>query len=61
MRVPEGWSATNLAEIAKIKSGSTPLRSEGSRYFSDTGTPWVKTLDLNNGEIFFTENALSEG
>ena len=63
--VPEGWLRKKLVEIAKIKSGSTPLRSKGDLYFSNDGTPWIKTLDLNNSMISdsherITDVALSE-
>lgn len=58
--VPEGWQEVSLANIAKIKSGSTPLRSKGNIYFSDSGTPWVKTLDLNNGKIESTSECITD-
>ncbi|WP_297004025.1 restriction endonuclease subunit S [Thalassolituus sp. UBA6592] len=47
-------------DIARIKSGSTPLRAQSDRYFTYQGTPWVKTLDLNNGEIFNTDEQITE-
>ena len=58
--VPEGWVKTKLGGLGKIKSGATPLRSEGSRYFAESGYPWVKTMDLNNGEIYFTRECITE-
>ena len=58
--VPKGWSQTRLEHIAKIKSGSTPLRAKQDLYFSEDGTPWVKTLDLNNSEIIVTDERITE-
>ena len=58
--VPKGWSQTRLENIAKIRSGSTPLRAKQDLYFSEDGTPWVKTLDLNNSEIIVTDERITE-
>ncbi len=58
--VPNGWNQTHLENIAKIKSGSTPLRAKQDLYFSEDGTPWVKTLDLNNSEIIKTDERITE-
>lgn len=60
MMLKPGWRHVKLSDIAKIKSGSTPLRAEGERYFSTAGTPWVKTLDLNNGEIISTDEKITD-
>ncbi|EFA5273454.1 MULTISPECIES: restriction endonuclease subunit S [Enterobacteriaceae] len=60
MKLKPGWRHVKLSDIAKIKSGSTPLRAEGERYFSTAGTPWVKTLDLNNGEIISTDEKITD-
>lgn len=59
-KVPAGWVNTKLQNIAKIKSGSTPLRAKGTRYFTQNGTPWVKTLDLNNSEIHITDEEITD-
>lgn len=58
--VPKGWEVKKLDDIAKIKSGSTPLRAKQDLYFSEDGTPWVKTLDLNNSEIITTDERITE-
>lgn len=58
--VPEGWINTKLGDLGRIKSGATPLRSEGNRYFSDSGHPWVKTMDLTNGEIVSTNECITD-
>ncbi|MBQ4407702.1 MAG: restriction endonuclease subunit S [Bacteroidales bacterium] len=57
--IPEDWEVKRLGEIAEITSGTTPLRANRSYY--DGGTiPWVKTTDLNNKELFDTEEYVSE-
>ena len=58
--VPEAWLKTKLGDLGRIKSGATPLRSEGDRYFSDSGHPWVKTMDLNNGEVISTTECITD-
>ncbi|NLS11541.1 restriction endonuclease subunit S [Vibrio sp. SM6] len=58
--VPNGWENTRLKHIARIKSGSTPLRAKQELYYSLNGTPWVKTLDLNNSEIIETDERITE-
>jgi type I restriction enzyme S subunit len=51
---------THLGKIAKISSGSTPSRALSDRYYSDVGTPWVKTGDLNNSTISDTSEKLTQ-
>lgn len=58
--VPNGWENTRLKNIAKIKSGSTPLRSKQDLYYSKDGTPWIKTLDLNNSDILTTDEKITD-
>lgn len=56
--VPEGWEVVKLKDVAKITSGSTPLRSN-LEYHKGGTIPWVKTTDLNNGEITLTEEKIT--
>lgn len=49
-----------IREFAKVSSGTTPLRSEGSRFFCSRGHLWVKTGDLNNGSIYDTSEHLTD-
>lgn len=58
--VPNGWENTRLKSIAKIKSGSTPLRAKQDLYYSKDGTPWIKTLDLNNSDILTTDEKITD-
>ncbi|MCT4627233.1 restriction endonuclease subunit S [Halodesulfovibrio sp.] len=57
----DSWIKSKIKEIGKIKSGATPSRSKGAIYFTQTGgIPWLKTLDLTNGIIHSTSEALTE-
>ena len=58
--VPSNWKQTSLKHIAKIKSGSTPLRAQHERYFIDGQIPWIKTMDLTNEKIFQTDECITE-
>lgn len=58
--VPKNWTMSRLSKLAKIKSGSTPLRSKADLYFTNNGIPWVKTMDLNNGVISNTDEMITE-
>lgn len=53
------WHEKRLREIAKIRSGSTPNRSN-KNYFLCGDTAWVKTTDLNNGGIYKTEEKITD-
>jgi type I restriction enzyme, S subunit len=57
--VPAGWTQVRIDEIAEIKSGSTPLRAKGDRYFRDGTIGWVKTMDLTNGPITETDEKIT--
>jgi type I restriction enzyme S subunit len=52
------WKIKKIAEIATIRSGSTPSRAE-PLFFNGGTIPWVKTTDLNNGFITLTEECLT--
>ena len=54
----DSWKNNKLRQIAVIKSGSTPARSNAA-YFINGDLPWVKTTDLNNSEIFQTEEKVT--
>ena len=59
--VPEGWMWTTLGVIGTWQSGGTPSRSNKSYYGGNI--PWLKTGDLNDGDIthipeFITEEAV---
>ena len=58
-KLPANWKILKIKEIAKVQAGSTPLRAIMD-YFNEGTIPWVKTLDLNNGEIHNTEEKITE-
>jgi type I restriction enzyme S subunit len=53
--LPTTWAIGRLQDFCEIRSGSTPPRGSSFVYYSDDGVPWVKTLDLNEGRLFDTE------
>lgn len=57
---PKDWRQLRLRDISKIGSGTTPPRSMSDKYFSLSGTSWLKTMDLNNAEITSTEEKLTD-
>ncbi|MEU9143246.1 restriction endonuclease subunit S [Streptomyces sp. NPDC048349] len=58
--IPADWDLLPISEVCEVRSGSTPSRSEGDLYFSPSGTPWVKTLDLNEGVISSTQEGVTD-
>ena len=58
--IPQGWYESTVGDVGKIKSGSTPLRAKSDDYFLNGSIPWVKTMDLNNGEIVTTDEKITE-
>ena len=57
--LPSGWVKKKTSSIAKVQSGSTPLRSN-LNYFKNGTFHWIKTLDLNNGIIKSSEERITE-
>ncbi|MFF1696527.1 restriction endonuclease subunit S [Streptomyces sp. NPDC058257] len=55
----KGWTTVSIGELCQLGSGSTPPRAAGDKYFADVGVPWVKTLDLNEGSLSTTDEALT--
>lgn len=59
-RIPEEWECKPIKEIySSIQTGITPSRSN-SRFFEYGIYPWAKTLDLNEDEIYKTDEYVSE-
>ena len=52
------WKRKTLTDIADIRSGSTPARSN-PEFFDGGSIPWVKTTDLNNSFIITTEEQVT--
>ena len=57
--IPREWDCTAVAAIADVKSGATPSRAMAHLYYAATGINWVKTLDLNEGLIFETDERIT--
>lgn len=57
--LPTNWTMLKVKDFSKVQAGSTPLRA--NKEFFENGTiPWLKTLDLNNGLIYETEENITE-
>jgi type I restriction enzyme S subunit len=56
--LPSGWPLIHIGDEFSVDAGFTPSRANESNFDSD-GTPWVKTLDLNEGLLVHTEERLS--
>ncbi|MBK9211211.1 MAG: restriction endonuclease subunit S [Anaerolineales bacterium] len=63
-QLPAGWKWSTVGEVAKVGTGSTPLRSN-ERYWKNGTIPWVTSgalndLFVNEANEFVTEAALKE-
>ncbi|PHD66636.1 hypothetical protein COF61_09245 [Bacillus toyonensis] len=58
--IPEAWELVQIQDIGTLKSGTTPSRSEQERYFESGTIPWIKTMDLNNGEVISTNERITD-
>lgn len=56
--IPTEWNVKKMKSINTISTGLTPLRSK-SKYF-EGDIFWVKTTDLNNSNIYDTEEKITE-
>jgi type I restriction enzyme S subunit len=58
--LPADWSVQSIGSLAHTSSGTTPPRSQMERYYASGTHAWVKTLDLNNGELWSTDEAVTD-
>jgi len=58
MKIPLGWRKVRLGDKCNTFSGGTPSR--GNPAFFGPGIPWIKSGELNDGEIFSTEESLTD-
>jgi type I restriction enzyme, S subunit len=58
--IPEDWQTTKIGNVAETSSGTTPSRALFDRYYRNGNIAWVKTLDLNNSNIFSTEEQVTQ-
>lgn len=49
-----------IGEIFEVSSGSTPSRSRQDYFCSNGGTPWVKTMDLNDAIVTTTDEQITD-
>ena len=57
--IPYNWEFKRIKEFTKTKSGTTP-RSGNLDYYTEKGIFWIRTTDLNDGEVFQSEYKLSD-
>jgi len=53
------WPIVPIRDLFSTKSGTTPRRNN-SAYFLGGHIPWVKTLDLNDGPIYNTDERVTD-
>jgi type I restriction enzyme S subunit len=58
-KVPEHWTVTRVKWLFRTTSGGTPETSRRDLYY-DGPIPWIRSLDLNNGEIEQFELGITE-
>jgi len=58
--IPTDWQEKRLEDVSKLSSGTTPSRKLEERYYFNGKTNWVKTTDLNNSHIFYTQEKITE-
>jgi len=61
--IPGSWEWVRLAEIFKVGTGMTPLKSE-NKYYSKSTIPWItssltSSAYINNSNTYITEYALN--
>ncbi len=60
--LPDGWEWKRISEVAKVGTGSTPLKSN-SRFYNNGNIPWVTSGALNDNFVteateYITDEAL---
>jgi len=58
--VPEHWDITKLKWKAITTSGSTPTTSKYELYYENGNIPWIRTTDLNNGDLYETPVSITQ-
>ena len=56
--VPQNWKAVRVGEIGSWSAGATPSRSHPEYYGGNI--PWLKTGDLNDGDIYEVPEFITE-
>lgn len=56
--LPDGWRWVRLGDVCSTTSGGTPSR--GVKAYYGGSIAWVKSGELNDGEIYSTEETITE-
>ena len=57
--IEQKWTATDIQSIAKVGTGSTPLRSN-FHFYSTDGTPWITSSATANPFVYSAEEFVTE-
>lgn len=57
--IPKNWEWVTLNDIGTWGAGATPARGNPA-YWTNGTIPWIKTGELNNGEIWNSEERITE-
>ena len=57
--IPNSWKWVTLNDIGTWGAGATPARGNPA-YWTNGTIPWIKTGELNNGEIWNSEECITE-
>lgn len=57
-KIPEEWSIKKLSQVTTAYAGGTPSRSIREFYGGDI--PWIKSTEVANGNIYSTEEFITE-
>lgn len=58
-RNEKGWEKKEIGAFTKVGTGSTPSRQKMAEYYGGS-IPWVKTTEVQNGDIVRTEEHITE-
>lgn len=57
-KIDPSWENVRLGEVCETFSGGTPARDK-KEYYENRHIPWLKSGELNKGEIFNTEEKIT--
>lgn len=58
-KIEQKWIATDIQSIAKVGTGSTPLRSN-SNFYSAIGTPWITSSATTKSLVYSAKEFVTE-
>jgi type I restriction enzyme S subunit len=58
-KIPGHWQVKRVKDYSETKSGTT-LHTNNELYYEGGQDNWVRTTDLNNGELFETEYKITD-